>query len=228
MKAWKLIVIWTALASCLPGMAVTKRHFVSVGSARTVFFLGSDRGEVAASRSKAAVRPILVDGQIKEWTTGALHNVTDRSFVVRRAIRINDALPTERSDHWIWESGPWLLVDRITGHTTALHLPNFNPAVSEVVWFRDFGAYCGISNNGKKLVAVVSQIYGRRPVLLKELQAWEPTFRDTSSCAPSVWQRTPLKVSFRTAGAEPVTFEVHGNLAVQADSGEDEPTQPQE
>jgi hypothetical protein len=30
---------------------------------------------------------------IKEWTTGDAHDVTDRSFVVRRVIKINDSLP---------------------------------------------------------------------------------------------------------------------------------------
>ena len=30
---------------------------------------------------------------LKEWTTGDAHDVTDRSFVVRRVIRINDTLP---------------------------------------------------------------------------------------------------------------------------------------
>jgi hypothetical protein len=38
------------------------------------------------------VRPLFVD---KEHTTGTPHGLTDRLFVVRRAFRVNDALPTE-------------------------------------------------------------------------------------------------------------------------------------
>ena len=34
------------------------------------------------------IRPLLVDGLVKEWTTGDAHDVTDRSFVVRRVLRI--------------------------------------------------------------------------------------------------------------------------------------------
>jgi hypothetical protein len=37
-----------------------------------------------------------VDGVLKEWTTGDAHDVTDRSFVVRRAIKLNDALPDDK------------------------------------------------------------------------------------------------------------------------------------
>ncbi len=67
-------------------------------------------------------RALLVDGRVSEWTTGEAHDVTDRSFVVRRALRINDSLPTDKpgdklatgqqTGHWVWQRGPWLLVDR--------------------------------------------------------------------------------------------------------------------
>ena len=39
----------------------------------------------------------MVDGEVKEWTTGDAHDVTDRSFVVRRVIRLNDELPGEKA-----------------------------------------------------------------------------------------------------------------------------------
>ena len=41
------------------------------------------------------VRPLYVDSRLKEFTTGDSHDVTDREFVVRRAFRINDALPDD-------------------------------------------------------------------------------------------------------------------------------------
>jgi hypothetical protein len=61
-----------------------------------------------------------VDGVLKEWTTGDAHEVTDRSFVVRRAIRLNDALPGDQAgpdgrpsekpapaaSRWVWQRGP--------------------------------------------------------------------------------------------------------------------------
>ena len=39
------------------------------------------------------IRPLVVDGAVKEWTTGESHDVTDRSFVVRRVLRLNDHCP---------------------------------------------------------------------------------------------------------------------------------------
>ncbi len=94
------------------------------------------------------VRPLMVDGRQKEWTTGDTHDVTDRSFAIRRAMRLNDALPGE-SPRWNWQPGPWLLVDRSTGHIAALHLPDFDEEVSEVVWYRDYAAYCGTADTAK-------------------------------------------------------------------------------
>src|ERR1700721_1788364 len=34
------------------------------------------------------VRPLLIDAHLKEFTLGAIHEVTDRLFVVRRAFRV--------------------------------------------------------------------------------------------------------------------------------------------
>ena len=113
------------------------------------------------------VRPLLVDGAQKEWTVGDLHEVTDRSFVIRRALRINDALPGETA-RWSWQPGPWLMVDRVTGHITALHLPAFDPEVSEAVWFRDFAAYCGVTTTAKGgLVMVVTELGARKAAVQK-------------------------------------------------------------
>ena len=91
------------------------------------------------------VRPLVVDGQVKDWTTGEIHEITDRTFVARRAVNLYDALPDEAGAHWLWVLGPWLLVDRSSAHISVLHLPDFDPAVSELVWFRDYAAYCGMN-----------------------------------------------------------------------------------
>ena len=52
-----------------------------------------DPSGAAAGEDALKIRALLVDGVLKEWTTGDAHDVTDRSFVVRRVIRLNDALP---------------------------------------------------------------------------------------------------------------------------------------
>ena len=59
----------------------------------------------------------MVDGKIKEFTTGDIHEVTDRFFVVRKAFRVNDWLPDDekpKEHRWKWQRGGWLLVDRTT------------------------------------------------------------------------------------------------------------------
>ena len=77
--------------------------------------------------------------------------------------------PASSSAHWVWQRGPWLLVDRVTGHIAALKLPDYDPSVSQVIWFRDYAAYCGVTASGKSLYAVVAQLAVRKPVLAKKL-----------------------------------------------------------
>ena len=124
--------------------AERKTHTPFLGAAKSVpYSKAGDPAGAAAGEDELKIRALLVDGVLKEWTTGDAHDVTDRSFVVRRAIRLNDALPGERQEHWVWQRGPWLLVDRATGHMTALKLADYDSGVSQVSWFRDYGAYCG-------------------------------------------------------------------------------------
>ena len=66
------------------------------------------------------------------------------------------------------------MVDRVKGSVTALHLPDYDPAVSNVIWFRDYAAYCGLTASGKQLYAVVAQIAARKPVLAKKISPWSP------------------------------------------------------
>ncbi len=96
-----------------------------------------DPSGAAPGEDALKIRALLVDGVLKEWTTGDMHDVTDRSFVVRRVIRLNDSLPSDaarkpapasKASHWVWQRGPWLLVDRATGHVTALICPTTIPA----------------------------------------------------------------------------------------------------
>ena len=121
---------------------------------------------------------------VKEWTTGDAHDVTDRSFVVRRVLGSTmpcpeTSRPQRTGRHWVWQRGPWLLVDRVTGHIVALKLPDYDPGVSQVSWFRDYGAYCGVTASGKSLYAVVAQVAARKPVLAKKLEAFDT---DRESC----------------------------------------------
>ena len=167
------------------------------------------------------IRPLLVDDKVKEWTTGEAHDVTDRSVAVRRAIRLNDALPADKGEHWVWQRGPWLLIDRSNGHVVALKLPDFDPSVSNVAWFRDYAAYCGLSAGGKQLYAVVAQIAGKKPVLMKKISPWDLGDHPTPACSVATWQREPLQITFTpTKAGPPVSYDLVGLSAVLVEDGD--------
>ncbi len=203
-----------------PALAAAKPHVVTLGKPANIQWLpdesrGGDQGKPVTLK----VRPLLLDGHVKEFTLGAPHEVTDRLFVVRRAFRVNDSLPQESASppHWEWQQGGWILVDRATGHVSALTLPEFDPVYSAVSWYRDYAAYCGVSEDGKKVLAVVAEIGRRRAILRKELP--EKSVDDGPVCATG-WQRLPARVSFDGAAKE--TFLVRGHAVDLVDENEDE------
>lgn len=199
----------------------TKAHTVGLGGVRhEPYSVQGDPAGAQKAEKELNVRPLVVDGKVKEWTTGDEHYVTERSFAVRRAVRLNDSLPGDHASRWVWQRGPWLLVDHESGKVTALHLPDFDPAVSDVVWFRDYAAYCGVNSTGKQLFAVVAQIAARRPLLAKKLQAWDPADHATPVCVPAIWQRDPLNVTFHANGANAVSFDLVGTSAVLVEDGD--------
>lgn len=232
--------------------APRKTHSVVLGAIKRVSYSKTgDPSGAATGEDTLKVRALLVDGVLKEWTTGDAHDVTDRSFVVRRVIKLNNALPTdtpgplekvgldkanpdkaspdkathEKPTQWVWQRGPWLLVDRTTGRVTALRLPDYDPGVSQVSWFRDYAAYCGITASGKSLYAVVAQIAARKPVLAKKLAAFDAENHPDPVCAPPDWQREPLRIAFHPAGSDAVSYDiVPGSAVMVEDTGSEEET----
>ena len=193
-------------------------HAVTLGPMRRVPYVPPDitPDEKNEDTTTLKVRPLLVDGAQREWTTGELHEVTDRSFTIRRAMRLNDALPADQEARWVWQPGPWLLVDRVTGRITALHLPDFDAAVSNVVWYRDYAAYCGIATTARGgLFAIVAELGGRRAVVSKEIGPWPQANHFIPVCQPAEWQRMPMRVTIKPTGpGEAVTFDVVGTSSL--------------
>jgi hypothetical protein len=141
------------MGSSRNGRAEPKPHGITFGKWTSVkWYVGAVEGKPLDVK----IRALYVDTRLKEYTTGAPHEVTDRLFVVRRMFRLNDTLPTESNSapRWIWERGGWLLVDRVTGRVTQISLPEFDPFYSTASWYRDYVAYCGVSDDGKKLFAM--------------------------------------------------------------------------
>ena len=206
--------------------AARKAHLVVLGAAKRVpYSKAGDPAGAINSEDGLKIRPLLVDGVVKEWTTGDAHDVTDRSFVVRRVLRLNDSLPGDKLGHWVWQRGPWLLVDRVTGRVNALKLPHYDPAVSQVSWFRDYGAYCGVTASGKSQYAVVAQLAARKPVLAKKVDAYDPDPKSHPDpvCRQPDWQREPLRVTFHPAGKDDVSFDIVPGSAVLVEDSGDEP-----
>ncbi len=226
-KGLRFLVVLFAAVAFIPAnsfAAARKIHTVILGAAKKVpYSQAGDPAGAAAGEKSLEIRTLLVDGVLKEWTEGEAHDVTNRSFVVRRAIRLNDALPGDKGQQWVWQRGPWLLVDRVTGHIAALKLPDYDPGVSRVSWFRDYAAYCGLTASGKSLYAVVAQIAGRKPLLSQKLSAFDAQNHSDPVCAAPDWQRDPLRVTFHPAGGKDAAFDVKPGSAVMVeDSGDDD------
>lgn len=216
------LVLETSMAAAAAGPKV---HTVGLGAVRKAPYTPAEAtAETKADEtSTLKVRPLIVDGRQKEWTTGESHDVTDRSFVVRRALHINDTLPGDGAAHWVWQPGPWLMVDRVSGHVTALHLPDFDADVSEVVWFRDYAAYCGVAATAKGgLVAVVAQLGARRAVMAKPLAKWPMPEHQGAVCAPARWQRLPMRATLQLTGGQPMTIDVMGSSSLVEEAENEE------
>jgi len=213
-----IVVILTGAAS-----AASKPHVVSLGKPMPVkVFIGA-----AETRTMdITVTPLFVDAKLKEYTTGKSHDVTDRQIVVRRAFRINDALPDEarKSPKWLWQLGGWLLVDRVSGKVTAIKLADFAPVYSEVSWYRDCAADCGTTANGEKLDALVMQIGVRKPLYRKDLGKANGGEEPDSDCAAPHWERQPARVTFLPKVGEKLSVTVRGHFVDEvADDDSDEP-----
>ena len=210
-------------AACLPAAGATKVHVISFGKWITASWTPATGAENERPQA-IKVRALLVDGRLKEYVLGSSHEVTDRLFVVRRAFRVNDSLPDDSAVRWQWQRGGWLLVDRVTGHVSAVNLPDFDPLYSVASWYRDYVAYCGVADDGKKIFALVAQIGRRKPVLRKQLsnnQLQDDAAPD-SACAPPTWQRNPARVSFEAAGTPKQIFAIRGHVVDIVNDSEEE------
>jgi hypothetical protein len=174
------------------------------------WMVGSDERQAVTLR----VRPLIVNGQVKEQTIGDPHDITDRVFVVQRALKVNDRLPGESKPQWTWRPAGWLMVDRSTAHITKLTLPDYDPFASSPLWFRDYVAYCGLNNTGDKLFAIVYQVGRRQPVLRKLLGPAKNVDTPNAECESPVWQRQPLRVTFQQTGGAPISYAIR-NFATE-------------
>jgi hypothetical protein len=214
-------VLWAMLTAS--AAAGAKVHVITFGKWTSAQWLptASTEGEKPLTMK---VRALIVDRRIKEYVVGSPHEVTERLFVVRRAFRVNDSLADEVAPRWQWQRGGWLLVDRTTGRVSAINLPEYDAFYSAASWYRDYVAYCGVSDDGKKIFAIVAQLSRRKAVLKKALSSdgLPDDAPPDSACPAPVWQRNPARVSFERMESAKETYAVRGHVVDLVSDAEEE------
>jgi len=198
-----LAALFFFLASALTALAA-RSHLIAFGPWLNVhLFVGPDADRVQNMK----IRTLNIDGRSREFTIGPPHEVTDKLFVVRRVFRMNDALTSH--PEWKWQRDGWVMVDRSSGRISKLNLPDFDPFYSTVSWFRDYAAYCGITE-GPKVYAIVAQLGERKPVLRTYIGPAKGSDQPDSECAPPTWQKQPVRVTFEPMGGQKSSYLIHG------------------
>ncbi len=196
-------ILGALLILSISASAAPKSHIVTFGKWITISWR-SQRNEFETVSLK--IRPLLVDGRTREFALGNPHEITEHTFAVQRIYRLNDSLPQDSGPpRWQWERGGWLLVDRASGKIQQITLPQFDPDLSLVSWYRDYAAYCGISDDGQKAFAVVVQLGHRKPLLAKVIEDASGVARPLA--APH-WERDPTRAIFELGSNQQLMFSI--------------------
>ena len=108
------------------------------------------------------------------------------------------------------------------------HFPGQSSGVRRLIsaasWYRDYVAYCGVSDDGKKTDAIVAQLSRRKPVLKKPLsnEGMPDDAPPDSACPIPSWQRSPMRVSFDPEGGAKQTFAIRGHVVDLVNDAEEE------
>jgi len=89
-------------------------HVISFGKWTTIkWCAGPNEGNCLDLK----VRALYVDGRARESTVGLSHEITEPPG------------DTAAAPGWVGQRGGWLLADRMTGHISAMALPEFDPTI---------------------------------------------------------------------------------------------------
>jgi hypothetical protein len=70
-----------AVMACAALASPAKSHSVGLGAVRKVpYSVAGDPAGAGPDETELPIRPLVVDGKVKEWATGQAHDVTDRSL----------------------------------------------------------------------------------------------------------------------------------------------------
>jgi hypothetical protein len=168
-------------------------------------FVGPERDQSVEMK----IRPLYVDGDLEEFTTGQPHNIGESQFVIRRVSRLSDRIMHNGEPQpFLWQRGGWILVDRSRARISQLELPDFDPFYSVASWSQDWVAYCGMSEEGDQVYGVVAKLDQRDPILRKHLRAATGTAKPDGECEAPRWEQQPGHVTFLPVGGLPVTVAI--------------------
>ena len=164
---------------------------------------------------------------VPTWVAQQLHRCdTSTAFgrgFSRRMFQVNDSLPEDSAPRWQCQRGGWLLVDRVTGRVSVVNLPKTDVVYSAATWYRDYIAYCGVSDDGNKRFAIVAELSRRKPMLKKSLSgALSEEAAPDSACSAPIWQRTPTRVTFEAEKETKQTFAIRGHIIDLGNDSEEE------
>ena len=123
----RALLVALLVSLCTSGFA--KTHIITFGKTANVQWFVTPEKSLPI-----AVRPLYVDGKLREFTSGDAHDVTDSSFVVRRAYRINDYLPDDQKKvpNWKWQREPMRVTfEPAGGEATSFDIRGHSADVTE-------------------------------------------------------------------------------------------------
>ena len=169
------------------------------------------------------IRALLVDGRVSEWTTGDAHDVTDRSFVVRRALRINDSLPNDRPGESPQPATtePLGLAARPVAARGSRKRPCHGPQAARLRsgqrarWLVSrLRGLLRSNRDGQEPLCSRGADWGAQARAGEEALAFDAENHPWPVCELPEWQREPLKVTFHPAGRDPAGLDLVGGSAV--------------
>jgi hypothetical protein len=203
---YRLLAGCVALLLSLVVVAAARDHTAVFGDWVNVkMFVGPERDHSVEMK----IRPLYMDGDLEEFTTGQAHNIGESQFVVRRVYRLSNRMVLNGAPApFLWQRGGWILVDRTRGRVVPLNLPDFDPFYSVASWSQDWVAYCGMSGEGTQVYGVVAKLDQRDPIVRKPLREASGSPKPDGECEAPRWDQQPGHVTFLPVGGPAVTVSI--------------------
>jgi len=68
-------------------------------------------------------------------------------------------------------------------------------------------------------------VAARKPLLAKKIGGWDPEDHPKPACAPSIWQREPLRITFQPTDSPQTSYDLVGLSSVLVEDGDESNTE---